>query len=604
MAAKLFTHKWQKTAFIILLSIMGVVMLIGVFVKFYLSPILEDKIKTEVAKSSDNLYHINFSSLDFSLFRGRAVLYDIKLTADTNVYQQKKQAGTAPNNLYQLHVNRLVLTDLHPFTLYFKKKLNIGRITLNKPDLVVTYHLNQKSKKDIKDNRTLWQKISKSLKVINVGEIILDEVKLVYKDHSNDKVAVSQFKELNLKAVDLLIDSATQTDTARFLYCKDVITELHNYKSRSADGMYNFKIKSVKLSTQTAQLTIAGVNLQPMDAATFFKKRPDDRMTLYLDTVQLNKFDYMNFQKSQDLKVSKVVIKSGSFEIFSNYNGPLKSSDRVVTFPNWALRNLVKVKLNADTLDLKHINFTYKQFASKTQKIGVINFTNTNGRFTNITNDKELLKTNATCTAYVTSYFMGKAKLNMAFNFNLSDAAYSYSFKGGLAPMDMKLVNAATMPLATAKITSGRANRLSFAMHGNQNVSSGRVSFLYSDLKVDLLNPDYTKKTLLSALANTIILKHDNPDDGNTTPRTADVLFIRPKSFPFFKTVWQSLLVGIKACAGMGQAQEEAFNKQTAGKTEKEQEKLLKEAEKRKEQQDKAFKKEKEEREKEDKKKG
>ncbi|AMR30598.1 hypothetical protein A0256_03750 [Mucilaginibacter sp. PAMC 26640] len=603
MGNRLFAHRWQKIAAIILLSLLGLTLVVGAFINFYLSPILVGKIKAEVAKSSDNLYHIDIKSLDFSLFKGKAVLHDIRLQADTNVYNRKKLAGNAPNNLYELHVDRLVISDLHPFTLYFKKKLNIGLITLNKPDLILTYHRNQTTNKDTKDSRTLWQKISKSLKVINVGEIRFDEVKLVYKDYALPKVAVSQFKELNLKAVDLLIDSATQTDTSRFFYCKDVIAELHNYKSRSADGMYNFSVKSVKLSTQTALLTVAGVNLQPADHMTFFKKRQDDLMLLKLNTVSFNNFDYLNFQKSQELDVARIVIDKGEFEIFSNYNGQLKSSDRVVTFPNWALRNLVKTNVNADTLDLKQLRFTYKEYNKKSKKTGVIFFTSTNGRFLNMTNKQELLKRNANCTANLTSYFMGKAKFKLRFDFNLRDSAYSYSFNGGLAPMDMKLVNPAIMPLSLAKITSGRAKSLYFAIHGNQNVSSGKVSFLYNDLKVDLLNADYSKKTLLSALANTIILKHDNPDDGSTTPRTANFLFIRPKNFPFFKTVWQSLLSGIKPCAGIGQSEEKKFDEQTNGKTEKEQERLLKDATKRKEQLDKDFKKELEKRRKEAKKK-
>ena len=591
MSTKLFAHRWQRILFFVLLSILGLLLVFGIFIKSYLSPILEKKIKTEVAKSSDNLYHINFSSLSFDLFRGRAVLYDISLQADTNVYQQKKLSGTAPDNLYELHVNRLVLTDLHPFTLYFKKKLTIGRITLNQPDLEVTYHLNQKVKKTVKDKRTLWQKISKSLKVVNVGEIVLAEVKLVYKDYSKPKAAVSQFKELDLKAVNLLIDSATQTDTSRFLYCNDIITELHNYKSRTADGMYTFKIKSVKLSTRTSQLIIAGINLQPAEAAIFFKKRRDDRMSLRLDSVKLSAFDYINFQQDQDLNVSKLLIEKGNFEIFSNYNGTLNSSDRVVTFPNSVLKNLVKIKVDADTLDIKHINFVYKEFNSEPKKTGVLLFSNINGRFLNITNNMALVKKNPTLTAGLSSLFMGRAKLNVAFNFDLSDDTYKYSYKGAMAPMDLQIVNPITMPLALAKVTSGKIKSLSFAIHGNRNSSAGRVSVLYNDLKVDLLKNDYSKKILLTALANLIVLKHDNPDDGSNTPRYANVVYIRPKSSPFFKTVWQTLLVGIKACAGIGKAEEEKFNQQTAGKTDKEQEKLLKDAQKRKEQQDKDFKK-------------
>jgi hypothetical protein len=361
MAFKLLQHRWQKISLIVVLSLLGLTLIVALFANSYFAPKLADKIKSQVLKSSDSLYRIDIGNTDLHILRGTATLYDIKLSVDTSVYNLKKKQGTAPNNLYELQVKRLVVSHMQLLTLYFKKKLNIGRITLNAPDVIVSYHPNQKPDTAKKDKRTLWQKISKSLELINVGEIYLNDVKLKYKDYTGPKVAVSELRKLNLKATSLLIDSATQKDTSRFLFCKDIRTELYNYSSKSADGLYSFKIKSAKLSTQTARLIVTGLNLQPVDHVLFFNKVKDDRFTLRIDSAVFNKFDYNSYRKTQDLDVSNITLYKGFFEVYSNYNGPLKTTDRLVTFPHWAIRHAVKAKINIDTLDLKRFETVYIQ---------------------------------------------------------------------------------------------------------------------------------------------------------------------------------------------------------------------------------------------------
>jgi hypothetical protein len=590
MAVKFLQHRWQKILLIAVGVLVVIVLIPALFLNCFLAPKLSGKLKEAVLKGTDSLYTISYSDLDLNILQGKAVLYDITFKPDTAVYRQMKKSGTAPNSLYELHVKRLYISNAHAFELYFKKKLNIGRITLNSPQITISKYSDKDSDTVKKDKRTLYQKISKNLKLVHIGEILFTDINYKQKNYTGPKVAVSELKEMDVKATDLLIDSVTQTDTSRFLYCKDITTELKNYSSKSGDGLYTFKVRSVKLSTQSARLSIRGIDLKPVNHTLFFKKSKSDSFTLRIDSVQLNNFDYMAYQKTQSLDVKRLIMHKGYFEIYSNYNGPLQTTDRLVTFPHWAIRHAVKAMFNVDTLDLKHFAVAYKQLNKKPMKTGNVVFNNISARFLNLTNKKELLKKNNICTANLTSYFLGKAKLDLHFVFNLNDADYSYAYKGHLAPMNMADVNPVLMPLSMVKITSGRVSSFDFNVHSTQKLSKGTVSFLYKDLQVDVLRPDYTKKTLISALANAVILKHDNPDDGDNKPRLANVVYIRPANFPFFKTVWHVLLNGIKNCAGIGPAQEKRLSQQADTDDKKEQEKIVKKAVKEKEKEDKKFK--------------
>jgi hypothetical protein len=136
------------------------------------------------------------------------------------------------------------------------------------------------------------------------------------------------------------------------------------------------------------------------------------------------------------------------------------------------------------------------------------------------------------------------------------------------------------------RIDSGKVKGLDFDIHSTQKTSAGRVTVLYNDLKISMLrkgtDKTYSKKPLLSLFANGLVLKNNNPDKAGATPRVADVVFVRPANYPFFQTIWNTLLNGIKKCA-MGKAEPKDAKKPLTDKEKKKQEKELKKSQKKKE---------------------
>ena len=560
MALKFLKNKWQRISSIVLLVLVVLVLIPAALINRYWSPILADKVKSELLINTDSLYKVDFTNAELHILQGKIVIYDIKLRPDTAVYNRKKKQGLAPNNLYELQVKKLVLSHMHPFTLYFKNKLNIGRITLSAPSLQVSFHINHTKDTVVKDSRTVWQKISKSLKLIHVNEIYLNDVKFKYKDYSGEKLAVSELKEMNMKATDLLIDSATQTDRSRLLYCSDITTELYNYTGKSANGLYTYTVKQVKLSTKTSKLNVQGLVLLPVKPTKFFDNSKADRFTLRLDSLQVNNFDFFTSHKYRSFNASNLLLSNGTLSVSSNPNGIKKKTDRVITFPHVAIKK-IKTAFNIDTISIKRINVLYNEFSKKSNKTGTLSFNNTTGKFINVTNNKDSLKKNSITTVSLTTLFMERGRLNLSFVFNLTDAANNYSYKGHLGNFDLPRVNQATMPLAMVKITSGKVKSLDFDLHASNKITKGQVSLLYNDLNVNLLRPDtengYSKKTLASMYANSLVISHNNPDKPGEIPRSSPVFFIRAPNSPFFKTLWQALLSGIKPCAGLGVVKEQ-----------------------------------------------
>ncbi|MBS1500535.1 MAG: hypothetical protein JST32_00635, partial [Bacteroidetes bacterium] len=361
---------------IVTCTIIALVFALSWLVNKYWSPVLAKEVRKIVLKSSDSLYTVDFSDAKLHVVRGEIVFYNITLKPDTAVYNRLRKRHLAPNNLIEMRVKRLVLSHIHPFKLYFHHKLEIGRIALKEPELHVSYQLNHSKDSTIRDKRTIWQKISKSLKSIHIGEIVLSDIKLKYDDYSGNKLAISELKELNINASDLLIDSATQTDRSRLLYCKNIDAELNNFSGRSANGLYNYKVASVRLSTQTSRLNITGLDVEPVKAEVFFNKSYHDRFKIQLDSLQLDHFDYESYHKYRIVDARSMTLSTGSVAIFGNPRQSPKNTDRIKSFPHFALRQ-VNANITVDTIHAHHVDVFYTEFNNKSNQTGTVKFINT-----------------------------------------------------------------------------------------------------------------------------------------------------------------------------------------------------------------------------------
>lgn len=598
---KFFTRSWRTIA--IVTACVVVVILIAVLsLDSYLTPKLSDKLKTTVLKASGGLYKVNFRKAELHVLRGNAILYDATLVPDTAVYHLMERRGIAPAEVYELRVKKLIITNAHPFKLYFHKQLDIGLIALDDPELLVSKY--EKGQPDTikKADSTLYQKLSKSLRMIHVGGIKLNGIHLTYTDRTGPKPQILVLKEMNLQAMELLIDSATQLDKSRSLFCKDIVTDLHHFKWETADGLYTFKVRSIRFSAQYSRLTISGAEMTPVGATTFFAHNPHkwDRYTARMEEMVMNNFDFQAFRKKQELNIGRLEFKKGLFEVYSNPAGVPKKTDRIVTYPNWVLRNL-SASLNIDTLYVKHIDVIYRAFHKQSNAVGSIVFANTTGRFFNITNSQSIIKEHNKSSAVLTTYVMGKAKLNLACNFNLSDN-YNFNYSGHLGPVNLQAGNAAVMPLGLIKFKSGEARSLDFDIHATKKLFTGKVTFLYNNLKVALLNHNqatgYTEQPLKTLLANLVVVKDNNPDKPGEVPRSANITYIRPMQVAFFGSMWQALLSGIKPCVGLGKTPQQTSNTPPTKKELRVQARALKKAAKKAKKEEKQLNKKREEAEK------
>jgi hypothetical protein len=156
-------------------------------------------------------------------------------------------------------------------------------------------------------------------------------------------------------------------------------------------------------------------------------------------------------------------------------------------------------------------------------------------------------------------------------------------------------LNTVAKNMGLVQIESGKMQKTTFDIRANRNGSSGTVVFLYSNLKVKLLKDSELgeppkKKGLLSFIANTVLIKDDNPTK-NDPARIANVTFERTPAASFFNLLWKGVFMGMRETIGLGivpvKTPEQAMKKVADKKEERKKERQERREERRKERDDK-----------------
>ncbi|RZL34067.1 MAG: hypothetical protein EOP00_32210, partial [Pedobacter sp.] len=406
----------------------------------------------------------------------------------------------------------------------------------------------------VKDERTLYQQISKSLKSINVKNIKVVDADF---DYYNGQTKLNAVKHLSINVKDVLVDSLAQFDTTRVFHSKEIAFNMSGYSSLSKDKMYTLKVDTVRGSIGNKNVSIRGFKMIPMFKDLAFSRKYDtqkDRYDLSFDKIDLNGIDFISLKEDGILNVDKVALGPAKVSVFMNRELPPPNFDKGRNYPHRALTRL-PIPTIIKTLSLNNVDVAYTEFSEKTKERGTVKLNNLRGDISNLTNDSLRLVKNNHAIANLSTDIMGTGKMDVKIDFNLTapDAAFSYS--GNIGPFDMKVLNPLSKPLGLIEIESGKVQKAYFNINANASRSNGVVRFQYSDLKVNLLGENEggakEKKGLLSFLANKILIKDANPTKGEEV-RSANVTFEREPQGSFFNLMWKSIFVGIRETVGIG----------------------------------------------------
>ncbi|MES2425795.1 MAG: hypothetical protein V4560_02440 [Bacteroidota bacterium] len=527
-------------------------------------PILQARLKELVLKSSDSLYHIEYSDFDLNLTSGDATLTDFKLVPDSAIYEKLVTQKKAPDNLFTLSVKKLSIKNVGARKAYNEKILIIDNITIEKPSLTIVnkrYSFNDTVK--VGKPKTPYQMIKNIFKQLKIDSISLKDISVNYINKSNPVAKQTAIKHLDINISNIAIDSVSALDTNRFYYTKGIEFTLHNYRAATPDSMYYADTKQIYFSTAKREIILDGVNFTPRYNRSEFYRRlgtSGDIFTLKFKKIAIADLDLQRFLRDQKLYAGTMDIFNANVQIYSNSNYKGKKSIKLGKDPHQALQK-VALDMRLKRLNIGHTDIIYSELDATTQQTGIITFNNTNGYILNVTNDAVIKKTNPFMTARVNTHFMNVAPLQVNFKFNLNAKNGAFNYSGTLGKFDGRILDKLVKPLALVHVKSADVERLTFNVDANNYNGKGHLEFYYKNLNIELLKKvdgqaKLQSQGLISTIANSLILKDANPDKkGVFRPGPIDLK--REPTTSFFSFLYKGLLDGLKPSVG--------FTKKTEG---------------------------------------
>ena len=582
-------------------GILGALVLLMGIAAIYLSakwkPLLTEKITEGVRNGSKGLYTIKFEDIHLNLITGSASLDRVSLIPDTGIYNSLRANNLAPANLFELKLEKLNINRVGVLTAYFKKKVELNSIILDHPSINVLHFDVPKKPDTVKEEKTLYEQISKTLKSIHVKAIKIVDADLDYLNGETGK-ALNSVKHLDITASDFLVDSLSQYDATRFYNTKDISFVLKGYRSTGKDKMYSIKVDTITGSAKAKSLRVVGVQVIPLHPDLEFSrmyKYGKDRYDLKFNQIQFTGVDFMKLNAEGTLHATALSIGPAKVNIFVNRELPAPPGlDKFKNFPHVALKRL-PIPATIDTLKLRDLDVAYTEYNPMSLKRGTVYFENFGGDIYNLSNDSLQLLKNNHAIAKLHAMVMKTSRIDITMDLNLTAKDAAFTYKGSVAPMDMMVLNTVAKNMGLVEIESGKMQKTTFDIKANRNGSSGTVVFLYNNLKVKLLKDSELgeppkKKGLLSFIANTVLIKDDNPTK-NDPARVANVTFERTPAASFFNLLWKGVFMGMRETIGLGivpvKTPEQAMKKVADKKEERKKERQERREERKKEREDK-----------------
>ncbi|MFD2161294.1 hypothetical protein ACFSJU_02760 [Paradesertivirga mongoliensis] len=556
--------KWISILSAILISIM---LCVSVYIYYQIEPLVAARLKETIKTSTNGLYSISFSKLSINPFSGNVTLKNISFKADPAVYERFKRDKISPSHLYEIKVKVLRLKRVHPLKVYLKRDLVINAILVENPSIRVYYEKTFGKDSSKVDTRTTWQRLSKYLHAIKVERVAFRDIDFKYIDRRLQKIEINSVQNLSITIKDILIDSLSHLDKSRLYHTKDVQVEILNNQFTSNDGMYTVKFDKLEMSTFDKYASVSGLQVIPKyPEIEFSLKWPfkKARYRIAVDEARLNGIDYKSLTDKRQLLASSFKLDGAKLDVFMNKQQPKPKGDLGENFPQLLVKSLRLVSV-IDTVRIGQSRLTYSEYDPFTAKTGRISFTALNGHILNITNDSAALRKNRWARGKFSAYFYGKGRIDFNINFNLNSPVQEYNYAGKLHKMQAKYFNQITRPLALLDISSGAADSAIFSVKGDYRNALGSMTIFYRDLNIGILKLNRNKRlqrsTILSLVANNLLLKEDNPSKGEPL-RTGTIRYTRPDSVSFYSMIWKTLFSGIKENIGMTAEREKALKDQ------------------------------------------
>ncbi|MEL6253742.1 MAG: hypothetical protein AAFR87_17165 [Bacteroidota bacterium] len=497
----------------------------------------------------DSSYALRIGNVGISTADSSIFAENIRLLPQWNS-DKLKQAKQA----WELNIPRVNMSGIDPDEWYFEKKLDFGRLHVNKPIIrQVILHLDSSGM-----DRDLYDILHPSFEVLNIGELEIESASFFQDRLEEDSSYQHSYKGLGVKARNFKLDSLGHFRENRLLYSDNVDIKIASHSFPFQDSMYTFTFKELRLSTENGYAEIDSALILPnFEIIDFVMRKGYAENKLFMQThkIRLEGIDSYKLVEEGRFWGGRMEVQGLDFRVTKDQRFRMQPGRRP-PFPQEMIKQL-PIAIKLDRVDVMGGAVNFQMRTGFRRQPGFVYLTDIDASIQFISNDPEYLEVNPLLTSTLTARatLMKTGQLQAKFLFPLQDTLNTYSFTGNVGPWDMQELNSIMIPAGRIRIKQGKIKSTKFEVFADKYESRGNMVMRYNDLKVSVLDEKggetdaIKRKPLLSAIANTLVVKQDNPN--RRFLRYGKIRYeVNPEKG--FVNHWvQAVLSGVKSSVGM-----------------------------------------------------
>jgi len=561
-----------KVPLIVISGLLLLLLSLHLIVYVWITPVIEALFSESVSYYSSGTYAVTYDQMQVKPIQQKVVFSNFHLSFDSSKVQQSD--SLSQKKWVELELDNFEIALDNFWTMVPGRYLKINQLIVNHPRLKV-YDFSKEKQVQKLNLETIsrfdaHQLIAPYFDSLDVVSLSIQKARLSWIKPQQ----TSPFGLGGINAVirDLRIDSTTVNQNYGYPHAEQFEVRLSDASFFSKDSLYAFQLDEVVADPVQQQLRVKGFSLKPRHSVYQFSHAVGhqvSRVELKVHEVNFQNIDLHYLVSEQAFLVGKIQVKQPELSVFK---------DKRLALPKASTKPLLQETLRSipvafclDTLQLQQGRIRYQEHVDEAASAGGIHFDKIFVSGYNITNVDSLRQKELLMEADINTTFMGEGLLELNLDVPLNDPEGYHRLQGEMKALPLESVNNMLENTAFASVESGQAYTLKFDMQLNNQRSVGNMQFAYRDLKIRLLDKENPakgnlKQQLHSLLANWLVVKTNNPDNGREPLRIGEISFERNPEKSIFNFWWKSLLSGIKGSVGIGEHHSSATVKESEEK--------------------------------------
>jgi hypothetical protein len=290
------------------------------FIIFFLTPVVKQKIISSVHHSSKGLYSLEMDAFKLKFWRGAFYMENVRIIQDTILLEKlrKKDPSSNLSNI-DILIDEVNISRIWWQNFLFNKSLKVGKIHLHGPQFVFKARAPVDTLKVGEESflELLPGLIASFAGSLNIEELKVDQGKLFYDVMGKTGLTKQKVNNLFLDMKDIEIDTISPRNA---LFTNDVHFGLSNYELITGDQLFKLNVKKISGSYADSLLSIDSIRFDPLD-----EKKSKDHYNLFIREIQTTGINYSVFFKEKKALLGTMRIMYPDIDVV--YHMPAKTAD-------------------------------------------------------------------------------------------------------------------------------------------------------------------------------------------------------------------------------------------------------------------------------------